>query len=197
MAAMSPGPDGAVTRLLQAWQAGDRAALDTLLPLVERELHLLARRQMRHERPDHTLQATALVNEAFLRLAGTSKIAWHDRAHFLAVAARTMRRVLVDSARAKGYQKRGGRQPAVPLDDVDPTAPAPRGDVVAVHDALDALATIDARKAHVVELRYFGGLTVEETADALAVSPETVMRDWKFARAWLLQELQGKSAPGM
>jgi RNA polymerase sigma factor (TIGR02999 family) len=151
---------------------------------------------MRGERPGHTLQPTALVNEAYLRLAGVTQIQWRDRAHFLAVAARTMRRILIDLARAKGYQKRGGRPPKVSLDDVDVAAPDAGHDVVAVHEALDTLAQQDARKAQVVELRFFGGLTVEETADVLGVSPETVHRDWKFARAWLLEMLASGAPPG-
>jgi RNA polymerase sigma factor (TIGR02999 family) len=182
-------PAAHVTALLQAWGNGDQAALQALLPLVEQELHRLARHHMRGERPGHTLQPTALVNEAYLRLVEVAHVRWQNRAHFLAVAARMMRRILVDQARAKGYQKRGGRAPLVPLDDVDVAAPAPATDVVALHDALDTLAGVDARKAQVVELRYFGGLTVEETAEVVGVSPETVMRDWKFAKVWLLREL--------
>jgi RNA polymerase sigma factor (TIGR02999 family) len=184
-----------VTALLQAWGRGDPEALEALVPLVERELHRVAAHQMRGERVGHTLQPTALVNEAYLRLVGLTKIEWRDRAHFLAVAARTMRRVLIDLARAKHYQKRGGRQPKVSLDDVDVAAPDAGHDVVAVHEALDALARQDARTAQVVELRYFGGLSVDETAEVLGVSPETVMRDWKFAKAWLLRELSTDASP--
>ena len=185
----TPPSPARVTALLKAWGDGDQAALQALLPLVEQELHRLAAHYMRGERPGHTLQPTALVNEAYLRLVDVAHVRWQNRAHFLAVAARMMRRILVDMARAKGYQKRGGRAPVVPLDDVDVAAPAAPTDLVALHDALDALAAVDARKAQVVELRYFGGLTVEETADVIGVSPETVMRDWKFAKAWLLREL--------
>ncbi len=184
-----------VTALLQAWGNGDQDALQALVPLVEQELRRLARHYMRGERPGHTLQPTALVNEAYLRLVDIAHVRWQNRAHFLAVAARTMRRVLVDMARAKGYQKRGGRAPLVPLDDVDVAAPAPATDVVALHDALDALGALDARKAQVVELRYFGGLTVDETAAVIGVSPETVMRDWKFAKAWLLRAMSPDGAP--
>ena len=191
----APPPAAHVTALLQAWGGGDQAALQALLPIVEQELHRLATRYMRGERPGHTLQPTALVNEAYLRLVDVAHVRWQNRAHFLAVAARMMRRILVDQARAKGYQKRGGRAPQVPLDDVEVAAPAPAADLVALHDALDALAREDARKGQVVELRYFGGLTVEETAEVLAVSPETVMRDWKFAKVWLLRELS-PDAPG-
>lgn len=190
MALGTPRPDGAVTRLLQAWSAGDRGAFDALVPLLEQELHRIARSEMRRERPGHTLQATALVNEAFLRLVGSAGVEWADRTHFLAIAARTMRRVLVDMARAKSTGKRGGRPPMAPLDETEITAPLPSDDVVAVHDALERLAVIDSRKAAVVEMKFFGGLTVDETAAALGVSAETVMRDWKFARAWLMQELK-------
>ena len=188
MSADTP-PPARVTALLQAWSDGDQAALQDLLPLVEGELHRLARRYMRGERPGHTLQPTALVNEAYLRLVGVSRIRWQNRGHFLAVAARAMRHILVDLARARGYQKRGGGVAAVPLDGLDVAGATPGPDVVALHDALEALAQFDARKSQVVELRYFGGLTVEETAEVLGVSPETVMRDWKFAKAWLLRQL--------
>lgn len=190
-----PPSPARVTALLQAWGNGDQDALPALLPLVEQELRRLARHYMRGERPGHTLQPTALVNEAYLRLVDIAHVRWQNRAHFLAVAARTMRRVLVDMARAKGYQKRGGRTPLVPLDDVDVAAPAPATDVVALHDALDALGALDARKAQVVELRYFGGLTVDETAEVIGVSPETVMRDWTFAKAWLLRAMSPDDAP--
>jgi RNA polymerase sigma factor (TIGR02999 family) len=183
-----PLPAARVTALLQAWGEGDPAALDALMPVLEQELRRVAARSMRGERPGHTLQPTALVNEAYLRLVQVAHVRWQNRAHFLAVAARTMRRILVDLARAKATRKRGERVALVPLDDVDVAAAAPP-DVEALHDALDALARYDARKSQVVELRYFGGLTVPETAAVLGVSPETVMRDWTFAKAWLLREL--------
>jgi RNA polymerase sigma factor (TIGR02999 family) len=186
-----PPPPAHVTALLQAWGDGNEDALRELMPLVERELRQVAARYMRGERPGHTLQPTALVNEAYLRLVGVTHVRWQSRAHFLAVSARTMRRILVDMARAKGYQKRGGRMPMVPLDDVEVASPVPGHDLVALHDALDALAAEDARKSQVVELRFFGGLTVHETAEVLGVSPETVMRDWTFAKVWLLRELAG------
>jgi RNA polymerase sigma factor (TIGR02999 family) len=150
---------------------------------------------MRGERPQHTLQPTALVNEAYLRLVGLSRIEWRSRAHFLAVAARTMRRVLIDLARAKDVQKRGGREPRVALDDIEVAAPEVGHDVVAVHDALEALAQQDARKAQVVELRFFGGLTTDEIAGVIGVSADTVQRDWTFARAWLLQALADQPPP--
>jgi RNA polymerase sigma-70 factor, ECF subfamily len=189
-------PAADVTSLLQAWSDGNDEALHQLLPLVEQELRRVAARYMRGERPGHTLQPTALVNEAYLRLVGVKHVRWQNRAHFLAVSARMMRRILVDMARAKGYQKRGGRMPVVPLDEVEIAAPAPGHDLVALHDALDVLAAADARKSQVVELRFFGGLTVNETAEVLAVSPDTVMRDWAFAKAWLLRELAGDGPAG-
>jgi RNA polymerase sigma-70 factor (ECF subfamily) len=189
-----PLPAARVTALLQAWGEGDPAALDALMPVLEQELRRVAARSMRGERPGHTLQPTALVNEAYLRLVQVAHVRWQNRAHFLAVAARTMRRILVDLARAKATRKRGERVALVPLDDVDVAAAAPP-DVEALHDALDALARYDARKSQVVELRYFGGLTVPETAAVLGVSPETVMRDWTFAKAWLLRELSDDGTP--
>jgi RNA polymerase sigma-70 factor (ECF subfamily) len=196
MAPDSEPPPARVTALLQAWGEGDDDALRQLLPLVERELRQVAARHMRGERPGHTLQPTALVNEAYLRLVTVKHVRWQNRAHFLAVSARMMRRILVDMARAKGYQKRGGRMPVVPLDDVEVASPAPGHDLVALHDALDALAREDARKSQVVELRFFGGLTVPETAEVLGISPETVMRDWTFAKVWLLRELAGDTPAG-
>ena len=187
---MSPNSDGGPTELLRAWSQGDGAALDRLVPLVYEELHRLARRYLRQERPDHTLQATSLVNEAYLRLIDVNRVEWRNRAHFLALAAQMMRRILVESARNRRRQKRGGGAVHVSLDDV-PELPASKGtDLVALSDALSALATRDARMGQVVELRFFGGLTVEETADVLNVSAETVLRDWKTAKAWLLRELR-------
>ena len=181
-----------VTQLLKAWSDGDEQALEALLPLVEAELRRLARGYMRRERRDHTLQATALVNEAFVRLVDAHDIQWRDRAHFVGIAARLMRRVLVDHARARGYKKRGGGAANVPFEDGMRVSPAPDVDVVALDRALDALAAIDARKSRVVEMRFFGGLSVEETAEALAVSADTVKRDWRLAKLWLLRELKGK-----
>jgi len=181
-----------VTQLLKAWSDGDEQALEALLPLVEAELRRLARGYMRRERRDHTLQTTALVNEAFVRLVDAHGIQWRDRAHFVGIAARLMRRVLVDHARARGYKKRGGGAANVPFEDGMRVSPAPDVDVVALDRALDALAAIDARKSRVVEMRFFGGLSVEETAEALAVSADTVKRDWRLAKLWLLRELKGK-----
>ena len=188
---MSPNSDGGPTELLRAWSQGDRSALDRLIPLVYEELHRLARRYMRQERPDHTLQATSLVNEAYLRLIDVNRVEWRDRAHFLAVAAQVMRRILVESARNRRRQKRGGGAVHVNLDDVQALLPdSKERDLVVLSDALSGLATFDSRMSQVVELRFFGGLTVDETADVLHVSPETVMRDWKTAKAWLLREIR-------
>jgi RNA polymerase sigma factor (TIGR02999 family) len=182
---------GAVTELLRAWGGGDDGALEQLTPLVEAELRRLARGYMRRERHDHTLQATALVNEAFLRLTDARSVRWQDRAHFLGISARLMRRVLVDHARARGYGKRGGGAERVTLDEGLVTATEPAVDVVALDRALEALATVDVRKSRVIELRFFGGLSVEETAEVLHVSPDTVKRDWRLAKLWLLSELEG------
>jgi RNA polymerase sigma-70 factor (ECF subfamily) len=187
---MSPNSDSGPTGLLRAWSQGDGSALERLVPLVYEELHRLARRYMRQERPDHTLQATSLVNEAYLRLIDVKRVEWRDRAHFLAVAAQMMRRILVESARNRRRQKRGGGAVHVHLDDVQELPDLKGRDLVALSDALGSLATFDARMGQVVELRFFGGLTVEETAEVLNVSPETVMRDWKTAKAWLLREIK-------
>jgi RNA polymerase sigma-70 factor, ECF subfamily len=177
--------------LLRAWSEGDQAALNELVPLVERELHRLARAYMRRERQGHTLQATALVNEVFLRLAHSARPSWQDRAHFVGIAARLMRQVLVDHARSRGYRKRGGGVRRVPLDNALLITPEPELDVLAVDRALEAFAKIDRRKSQVVELRFFGGLSVEETAEVLGLSVETVKRDWRVAKLWLSRELQG------
>ena len=188
----SPGP-AEITRLLIDWRGGDQAALEQLIPLVHEELRRLARRHMAHERVGHTLQATALVNEAFVRLIDVQQVKWQDRAHFFAMSSRLMRRILVDFARSKGYQKRGGGAQKVSFDEALFVAREPGQDLVALDDALTALAAFDARKAQVVEMRFFGGLSVEETAEALNVSVDTVMRDWKLAKAWLLRELKQSS----
>ena len=189
----SPGP-AQITRLLVDWRGGDQTALEQLIPLVHDELRRLARRHMAHERVGHTLQATALVNEAFVRLIDVRQVKWQDRAHFFAMSSRLMRRILVDFARSKGYQKRGGGAQKVSFDEGLIVTREPGQDLVALDDALDALAAFDARKAQVVEMRFFGGLSVEETAEALNVSVDTVMRDWKLAKAWLLRELKQSSA---
>jgi RNA polymerase sigma factor (TIGR02999 family) len=176
--------------LLLAWGGGDESAFDQLVPLIHAELHRLARRHMRGERQHHTLQTTALLNEVFLRLIHVKRVRWQDRAHFFAVSARLMRRVLVDHARSRQFLKRGGGAPTTPFDDA--SMPVERSvNLVALDDALQALAVIDPRKAKVVEMRFFAGFSVDETAAALQVSPETVMRDWRVAKAWLHRELQG------
>jgi RNA polymerase sigma-70 factor (ECF subfamily) len=185
-----------VTTLLKAWSRGDRSALDRLTSLIYDELRYLAHRYMRRERGGHTLQTTGLVGEAFMRLVDVKGIDWQDRAHFLAVSARIMRRILVEAARARASAKRGGgmarveHSTAVDFDAIPATRPGRATELCALDDALDALARLDARRAQVIELRFFGGLTVEETADLLKVSRQTVMRDWKLARAWLARELR-------
>jgi RNA polymerase sigma factor (TIGR02999 family) len=182
-----------VTRLLLAWSQGDEAALQNLIPMVYRELRRLAHRYMSRERPAHTLQTTALIHEAYQRLIDTPHVGWQDRTHFYAVCAQLMRRILVDYARSRRYQKRGGGIQLAPFDEML-IAPSERGrDLVALDEALTALATLDPRKAQVVELRFFGGLTADETASVLKVSSDTVLRDWKMARVWLLRELAGSA----
>ena len=181
-----------VTRLLLAWSQGDRSALEKLIPLVYDELHKMARRYMVREQAAHTLQTTALVNEAYLRMVDLRKVQWQNRAHFFAVSAQLMRRILVDFARSRNYQKRGGGKRKVTLDDALDVSPKQDDDLVLLDDALNALAVVDDRKRKVVELRFFGGLTVEETAHVLEISSDTVMRDWKMAKVWLLREMSGK-----
>ena len=188
---MPTPPSADVTSLLVAWSEGDEAALAELVPRVYAELHRLAHHHMRAERAGATLQTTALVNEAYLRLVDTNRIRWESRAHFLGVAAQAMRRILVDAARAREAGKRGGDAVRVPLDEAPLAAPGPAPSLVALDDALTALAHVDERKSRVVELRYFGGLSVAEAAAALHVSPETVHRDWRVAKAWLHRELSG------
>jgi len=178
-----------VTQLLVAWSEGDQTALEKLVPLVYDELHRLARRYMRRERARHTLQTTALVNEAYLRLVDLKTVRWQNRAHFFAVSAQVMRRILVDFARSRRYQKRGGSAFQVSFERALNIGEQRDTDLVALDDALGALAEVDPRKSKVVELRFFGGLSVEDTAHVLKVSPDTVMRDWKMAKVWLLREL--------
>ena len=187
---MTP-PSAGVTELLRAWSDGDDDALEQLIPLVEVELRRLAGAYMRRERREHTLQTTALINEAFLRLTDARRVRWQDRAHFLGISARLMRRVLVDHARHRGYRKRGGGAQRVTLHEELVMPPDPALDVVALDRALDALAKVDFRKSRTIELRFFGGLSVEETAEVLQVSPDTVKRDWRLAKLWLLRELEG------
>jgi len=178
-----------VTALLLAWNEGDPTALEKLTPLVYQELHRLARGYMGREHAGHTLQATALVHEAYLRLIDSSRVRWQNRAHFFAVSAQLMRRILVDFARSRHYLKRGGDAPRVSLSEAFEVAGEQDADLVALDDALQALASVDPRKVQVVELRFFGGLSVEETAEVLQVSPDTVMRDWRLAKLWLLREI--------
>jgi RNA polymerase sigma factor (TIGR02999 family) len=178
-----------VTGLLLAWNGGDPHALDQLVPLVYDELRRLARRYMSRERPGHLLRTTALVHETYLRLIDVSRVRWQDRAHFFAMAARQMRRILVELARAGHRLKRGGGAEPVPLEQAEAAAPEPDWDLVALDEALGGLAALDERKSRVVELRFFGGLNVEETAEVLGVSVETVARDWRLARVWLLRRM--------
>jgi len=185
--------DGAnITALLKAWSNGDSAAQERLMPLVYQELRHLARRYRQKSPAGETLQTTALVNEAYLRLVAIDNVDWRDRVHFFAVSAQVMRRILVDSARAHGAVKRGGRAGPAPVFDPD-AVPSPASDrafeLIALDDCLTALAKIDARRARVVELRVFGGLTMEEAAEVLGLSPQSVRRDWKLAKAWLLREM--------
>ena len=179
--------------LLRAWREGDETALDALMPLVHDELRRIARGCLHGERANHSVQATELVNEAYLRLVDVRQVDWQDRTHFLAMSARLMRRVLVDLARSRGADKRGGGAVRVTLDEAAIGSVAPDADVIRLDDALQALAALDDRKSRVVELRFFGGLTADETAVALQVSSKTVLRDWEFARAWLQRELTGKA----
>jgi len=180
-----------ITRILRAWGKGDEAALERLAPLVYDELHRIAGQHMRHEGPGHTLQTTALVNQAWLRLLEGARVEWHDRAHFFAVSSQVMRRILVDAARARRTGKRRGDLHHFQLSESLDAAPPRDAELIALDDALERLAGFDLRKARVVELRFFGGLSVEETAATLRVSPQTAMRDWKLARAWLIREISG------
>jgi RNA polymerase sigma-70 factor, ECF subfamily len=195
-ASVAPANLAEITTLLKAWTGGDQSALDRLTSLIHDDLRYLAHSYMRRERAGHTLQTTALVNEAYVRLINVKDVGWRDRVHFFAVSARIMRRILVDAARARASAKRGGRVQHVahsePID-LD-QLPSPVGDraaeLCALDDALNTLSKMDARRAQVIELRFFGGLTVEETAEVLNISPQTVMRDWRLARVWLARELR-------
>jgi len=179
-----------ITGLLIAWGKGDQTALERLVPVVYDELHRLAHRYMNRERAGHSLQTSALVNEAYLRLVDMADVSWQNRAHFFSISARLMRRILVDFARSRGYQKRGGNMLKVPFDESQMSSLDQQMDFVGLDDALNALAVFDPRKSKVVEMRFFGGMTVEETAEVLKISPDTVMRDWKTAKVWLLRELR-------
>jgi RNA polymerase sigma factor (TIGR02999 family) len=181
--------DANVTRLLAAWSGGDQEALETLTPIVQHGLHRLAARYMAGERPGHVLQPTALVNEAYMRLADWKDVQWQNRAHFFAMAAQIMRRVLVDMARTRDRSKRGGGRLHVSLSEAEQVAASRSADFVALDDALKSLEALDPRKSRVVELRFFGGLSLEEAAHVLGVSVATVRRDWSLARAWLYREL--------
>jgi RNA polymerase sigma-70 factor (ECF subfamily) len=186
---MSQPPANEITRLLVAWSDGDASAFDRLMPHVYEELHRLARRYMNGERPGHTLQTTALVNEVYLRLVSWKDVRWQNRAHFFAVSAQMMRRILVDFARDKQYLKRGGGALKVSLSDAAAFIQERATDLVALDEVLTALAKMDPRKAQVVEMKFFGGLSVAEVAEVLRVSEETVMRDWRLAKVWLLRQL--------
>jgi RNA polymerase sigma-70 factor (ECF subfamily) len=192
----SPHPSVEVTNLLQAWNGGDQQALQKLMDIVYEDLHRAAHRHMLGERATHTLQTSALINEVYLRLVGVQRVNWQNRAHFLAICARLMRRVLVDYARKRGYQKRGAGAPHLSLDESLTICPQPDPNLLALDETLQKLAEVDARKCQVVELRFFGGLSVEETATALSVSPETVMRDWKLAKVWLFREMNREEQHG-
>jgi len=188
-----------VTRLLREWQAGSAPALEQLIPLVYDELHALASRHLSRERRDHTLQTTALVNEAFLKLAGQREVDWQSRAHFFGIAAKLMRRILVDHARRDGRVKRGGGAPHLPLDDFDPPAPQAAVepvDACVLDMALARLEALDPQQGRVVELRFFAGMTVEETAAVMGLSPATIKREWAVARAWLYRELTADTTSG-
>jgi RNA polymerase sigma factor (TIGR02999 family) len=183
-------PQQRVTELLERWGQRDEAALAELTPLVYEELRRIAHRQMGGERADHTLQTTALVNEAYLRLADQTNPRWQNRAHFFAVAAGAMRRILVDYARSRRAEKRGGGALKIELDETALVSPQESKEIIELHEALERLATLDSRKAQVVELKYFGGLNYDEMAEVLNISSITVRRDWRFAKAWLYTELQ-------
>jgi RNA polymerase sigma factor (TIGR02999 family) len=190
---MEPEQTTEITQLLRAWANGDREALEGLMPHVYRELRRIAGHYMQNERPGRSIQTTALVHEAYLKLIDVANVDWRHRAHFFAVSARIMRRILLDRARRRTAAKRGGQSPAVNLDEIPDVSSGRARELIALDDALQVLAGVDPRKAEVVELRFFGGLSAEETAEVLKVSPDTVLRDWKLARAWLLAELSGKS----
>jgi RNA polymerase sigma-70 factor (ECF subfamily) len=189
---VTPSPKS-ITQLLIEWREGDESALDRLIPLVYNELHRLAHHYMRSERPGHTLQTSDLVNEAYLRLVDHKGMRWQNRAHFFGVAAQAMRRILVDHARSRGSAKRGGRARMNGLDDAATLPQRQATDLVALDEALEELAVLDARKSKIVEMRYFGGMTLEETAEALGISTATVSRDWNTAKAWLLRAMSPKT----
>lgn len=188
---MGPAPEG-VTQLLINWRNGDKAAFDQLMPIVYEELCRMARRFMGRERHDHTLQTSALINEAYLRLVDQESANWQNRAHFFAVAAQVMRNILIDHARSWHCEKRGGGTKKVPLDDAIILSDERAAELVALDDALTSLAAVDPRKSRIIELRFFGGLNIEETAEVVGLSPTTVQREWRAARAWLYRFIDGK-----
>jgi RNA polymerase sigma factor (TIGR02999 family) len=192
---MTPSPQH-VTQLLNDWSGGDQSARDKLMPLVYDELHRLAHRYMKRESPGHTLQTSALVNEAFVKLVDQRNVHWQNRAHFFGIAAQMMRRILVDYARSRSTAKRGGGAAQISLDESLIVSNERNAEIVNVHEALERLAEFDARKSQIVELRFFGGLSIEETAEVLGVSPGTVMRDWTLAKAWLHRELGSDGLEG-
>ena len=187
-------PQGEVTTLLAAWSSGDKSALDKMMPLVYAELHRIARRAWSQQPHSNTLQPTALINEAYLKLANAENASFEDRCHFFAVASKAMRQILVNHAKAGLSEKRGGGMAHVSIEDVEPAVHREAGEIVALHEALDALHAVDPRKSMVVEMRYFGGLSIEETAEAMGVSVATVNRDWRLARSWLIREMNRQSS---
>ena len=193
---MSAPSSREVTGLLQKWGQGDEEALQKLIPLVYEELHAAASRYMAQERPGHTLQPTALIHETYLRLVDIRQVQWQNRAHFLAICARLMRRILIDFARTRRYKKRGGAVFHIDFDEQLVVSSHPDANLLAVDEALERLARVDARKSRVVELRFFGGLGVKETAEVMKISTDTVKRDWKFAKVWLLRDLRGGDRHG-
>lgn len=188
---LMPSPDDEITGLLINWSNGDHSALEKLLPLVKRELHRLAHSYMRREDPNHTLQTTALINETYLRLVNQKRVKWQNRAHFFGIAAQIMRRFLSNYARDQNRAKRGGGAVQISLSSIAVMANEKAKELIALDEALEKLALVDERKSRIVELRYYGGLSVEETAEVLNVSPATVLRDWRYARAWLHREISG------
>jgi RNA polymerase sigma-70 factor (ECF subfamily) len=189
---MGTSPSRDITQLLRAWGSGDEQALERLTPLVYDELRRAAKRHMARERDGHTLQTTALINEVYLRLVNLDDVSWQDRAHFFAICARLMRRILTDYARSRGYLKRGGDARRVTLDEALLVSADFSVDLLALEGALTKLCEVDSRKSSVVELRFFGGLSLKETAEALKISTDTVTRDWNLAKAWLLREMEGE-----
>ena len=193
---MGTSPSRDITQLLRAWRDGDEHALELLTPVVYEELRKAAKRHMARERDGHTLQTTALINEVYLRLVNLDDVNWQDRAHFFAICARLMRRILTDYARSRSYLKRGGDARRVTLDEALMVSANPSLDLVALEGALTKLGEVDSRKSSVVELRFFGGLSLKETAEALKISTDTVTRDWNLAKAWLLREMEGEPRDG-